>query len=441
MAWDWPHAVPTHVVQRWTDIQAINALERGSPALRQAWQETALRELLAHATHASAWWRQWLTPTGLQTDPALLTQLPILTREDFRAAIEHGGPLRMPPWHGSTSPKSTSGSSGVPVQLHISQLAGRVVDSHYMADHRRHGRDLRLKLAALQMRFEPHPGNDHHLLPGDDWQGISPILARQTMGASMREHAQWLQRVDPAYLNVWPTVLSGMLDAYEDGLPAPANLQQVMTIGETVTPALRARTRRLLGASIRDRYTCEEIGPIALQCPHDGSDNPRYHVCASNVIVEVVDHVGHAVMERPGRVLVTGLQHWACPAIRYDLGDVASLAPQCSCCGAHVPTLFNLLGRKRFLIRLPSGERIFLNITGGDFLAVAQVREFRIVQTTELTIEVELVLDQPLSGAENAALLAMLRDKIDAGFDFRLRQVDAIAWAPGGKRQDTLSLV
>ncbi|MES2975117.1 MAG: AMP-binding protein [Pseudomonadota bacterium] len=436
--WDWPNTVPTHVVQRWIDMQAIDALEQSAPPFWLAWQQRALRELAANAAQVSGWWRRWLTVPPGQLTHRTLGQLPVLRREDFRAAIESEGALRMPPWHGPTATKSTSGSSGVPVQFHLSALSGRVVDSHYMADHHRHGRNLRLPTAALLTRFEEHPGAEHRMLPGDPWQGIAPTAARRSMGASMREHAQWLRRLNPAYLNTAPAVLAGIVDACEEGEPPPAGLQQVMTVGETVTPELRERTLRMLGASIRDRYTCEEVGTVALQCPHDES---RYHVCVGNNIVEIVDDAGHAVAAgQPGRVLVTGLQHWASPAVRYDLGDIASMAPQCTC-GAQVPVLFKLLGRKRFLVRLPSGERIFLKIVAKDFLRIAPVREFRVTQLTAQAMRVELVLERALSPDEHAALLAMLRKQVYADFDYDIRQVDAIAWTPGAKRQDVVSLV
>lgn len=329
-AWDWPNAIPTHVVQRWTDMQAIATLEQSAPPFWQAWQESALRDLAANAAQASGWWRRWLGASAGSLSLACLPLLPILSREDFRAAVESEGPLRMPAWHGTTSPKSTSGSSGMPVQLYLSSLSGRVVDSHYMQDHRRHGRDMRQRLAALLQRFEPHPGLEHRELPGDPWQGISKTFARRVQRESLHEHALWLQRVNPAYLTTRPAVLDGLLDEIEGGVAAPAGLRQVLTVSETVVPALRERARRLLGATITDRYSCEEVGPIALQCP---VDETHYHVCVSNVVVGA-------------------------------MGD-----------------------------------------------------------------------DQRL------ALVAMLRACISPEFDYELREVEAIAWAPGGKRQDIVSLV
>jgi phenylacetate-CoA ligase len=440
-AWDWPYRLPPTVGQRMLDVHAFRTLENSGHAMQLHFQGTALNALVGHARQASAWWREWLKPPpGVPGVP--LQEMPILQRADFRAAVESaGGALPLPPLHGGVAQRSTSGSTGVPVSFFISQLASRMVDAQYFADHARHGRDLRLKLAALLTRFEEHPGIAHRVLPADPLLGTSAIAARRSLGYPMRQHAAWLRTVNPAYLNTAPSVLAGLLQEYEEGEPAPTALRQVMTVGETVPPSLRERTRRVLGATIRDRYTCEEVGPIALQCPHDTSDDPAFHTCTGNAIVEVVDDAGKpCAAGQPGRVLVTGLHHWASPAIRYDIGDVAALSPQCAC-GAQVPTLTRLLGRKRFLIRLPSGERKFLKLVASDWLKIAPVREHRVTQHAEQAIRVELVMDRPLEQDEKDRMLGMLREAVHPSFEFDIQQVAAIAWAPGAKRQDVVSLV
>lgn len=175
----------------------------------------------------------------------------------------------MPPTHGGTRKGLTSGSSGVPVDFYVSALAQRVSDSHYLADHTRHGRDLRRLFAGLLTRFAPHPGQPHQVITGDRWLGMGTMVGRNSQHGSIREHAQWLHDTGPAYLNTAPSVLRGMLDEIESGsVSAPQGLEQVLTIGETVDDVLRQRTRALTGASIRDRYTCEEIDRTA-GAPHE----------------------------------------------------------------------------------------------------------------------------------------------------------------------------
>jgi phenylacetate-CoA ligase len=437
-AWDWPNSIAADVMQRLIDIHATLLLERSPPEFWQGFQIRALRALVAHAQHVSPWWRQWLQVPAHDVSLETLARLPVLRRENFRAAVESAGALPLPPAHGSTRLDVTSGSSGVPSSFHVSKLADRLMLSAYHADHERHGRDLSQPMAALLARLQPHPGREHVYEPPNPARGFGPIFMRYSRNTPMREHARWLTRIDPVYLNTSPTVLCGMLDAYDDGLPPPRNVRQVLPIGETVSSALRAQALRVLGASIRDRYSCEEIGPIALQCPQD---DQRFHVCVSNAIVEVVDDDGRpCAYGLAGSVLVTGLFQWASPAVRYDLGDIATLHASCIC-GEQVPTLSNLLGRKRFLLRLPSGDRVYMNIMAKHLTDVAPVREHRLTQYTEQDIRIEVVMDRPLTDAEREGLLNMLRNTVHAALTYHVEQVDAIAWAPTFKRQDLVCLV
>lgn len=440
--WQWPRQAPAADVQRIADVAMICSLEQAPRELQLDFQTRLLRRLVLFAQQVSPLWREWLKAVD---DTALyagaMQLLPIMERTRFRDFAESGGPLPVPREHGSVTPHSTSGSTGQPASFHVSQFSLRLVRHHYMADAQRHGRNQMLKRAALGSRTDPHPGHEHVFARGNPWLGDSHLYTRRNVDFSMEEHALWLARLAPVYLATNPTVLSGILEAYEAGIQPAAGLQQVMTFGATVEPALRERARRILGASIRDRYSCEEIGPIALQCPHDTSDDPGYHVCVSNAIVEVVDNVGQPCADgQTGRVLVTGLHHWASPAIRYDLGDVASLSPRCRC-GAQVPTLFNLLGRKRALLRTPSGQSKFVRLGASDWLDVAPVREFRLVQQTRDTILVEIVLDGQLGESRKAGVTAMLQQRVSDEFNWDIRQVSAIDWPPGAKRQDVVCLL
>lgn len=436
--WNWPWTADMAHARLLVDVDAVMLLERSEPPFWQAAQVRMLQALAAHVASASHWWRNWLTlPAGTLT-LATLPRLPVLRRADFRASVEALGALKLPDAHGKTKTQSTSGSTGVPNTFHVSEWQMRLMSAHYQADHVRNDRDLRLPLAAILTRFDPHPGEEHRVEPANSVRGTGPQYMRYSPQRTMREHAQWLARIDPAWLNTSPAVLSGMLDEYERGLPPPRNLRHILQIGETVWPALREQVKRVLGAKITDRYTCEEIGPIAFQCPHDET---RYHVCVGNAIVEVVDDDGKPLPHgTPGSVLITGLHQWASPVIRYELGDVATLHATCTC-GEKVPTLSDLLGRKRFLIRLASGERVYANIRAEHWTEIAPVREHRLTQYSPTDVRAELVLERPLTEAERTKLVDMLRDKLHAEFTYHVEQVEKIEWTRSHKRQDLVCLV
>src|SRR6185295_14515719 len=97
------------------------------------------------------------------------------------------------------------------------------------------------------------------------------------------------------------------------------------------------------GVGVVDVYSSEECGQIALQCP----EHEQYHVQSESVLVEVLDDEGRPCAPGTiGRVVLTTLQNFAMPLIRYDIGDFAEPGPACPC-GRALPVLTRIVGRVR----------------------------------------------------------------------------------------------
>ena len=436
--WDWPHRLPAEVMQRLVDVQAILALERGPRALQHDFQRRALARLLAHLRGASPWWRQRLAGVPAEVDPEDMASLPIMSRADFREFHEAGAPLPLPPSHGTTLQHSTSGTSGIPVRFHLSDLATRLVKHQYEADHERQGRDLHKRRLIINTRVPEHAGQEHIVQPAMPLVGEGEVLLRRTTHSDMAGHARWVSKMSPAYISVVPVIWASLHDEYERGIAPPRGLLQVIPHGESLPPELRERTRAITGASMRDRYSCEEIGPMAFQCP---VDETRYHVTQSNAIVEVLDEQGRPCASGvPGRLIVTGLHHWASPMLRYDIGDQAAMEPHCSC-GASCPVLSGVVGRRLHMFLLRDGQRVQAFVRAKQWLAAAPILQHRMIQQSVDRVRVELVLAQALSEEQRQAVAAMLSTVISDQLAYEVHQVTEITWPAGAKRQDTVSLV
>jgi phenylacetate-CoA ligase len=433
----WPHEVPAPVAHALVDAHFIRAMELGPPVWWQQWQTARLAEMLAWLG-TKDWWTVWAASRLGPTSPIeTLSGLPIMLRENYRVLIAAHEP-EVPEDHGKLSDCSTSGSSGVPVTFWRSEMALRINANHYWADHQRQGRDLTQRMGVLTAGQDPHAGV-HRELIGEDWLHPGLQMSRLTTQFTLEQHARWLCDHPVAYLATPPGTLAGMIAMMQElGIQAP-KLLQIMPHGQTVSPELRERTRRVLGASIRDRYCCEEVGPVAFQCP-DSDD--YYHCCVANVGVEVVDEDNRPLAAgMQGTVLVTGLHQWASPAVRYQLGDVASLHAKCPACGATVPTLSQLLGRKHVLLRMKDRTWRYVQPLASDWLQCAAFLEYRLVQTKPFAFRAEFVLDHAISADEVDLLVKMLTKRIGPEFTFELVQLDAIPWPPGRKRQEFVGLM
>jgi phenylacetate-CoA ligase len=432
----WPLHVPQAVANLLVDCQWIEFYEREPTKTVALFQQQQISKVIHHAISHSPWWCERLRGIVGQRTP--FNSLPLLDRQEYRASVESiGGSLPLPNGHGTAQKNSTSGSSGVPLTFYVSSLAGRIVNSHYFFDEKRQGRDRSALRVELMGRVPAHDG-DHIEIAGNALLGQGLLLKRKVQQASIKEHARWLARVEPAYVCTPPSLLDGLLDEYEAGEIAPPRIKQIASSAETVTQELRDRAQAILGASIRDRYSCEEVGPIAFQCPHNDT---HYHVARTNCLVEILDEAGQPCAPGViGRVLVTNLHNYASPAIRYEIGDLAAWEPFCPC-GYKGAALTRLLGRKRFLIRLPSGERTAVRFGAKEWLGIAPFRETRLVQVSEGILNAELVLDRPMTTDEKDAVLAMLRSEISPHLTYEIKEMDRINWGPTYKRQDVVSLI
>ena len=60
----------------------------------------------------------------------------------------------------------------------------------------------------------------------------------------VHEQVDWLLRTDPHILLLYPSMLSALLDELTQRTARPKNLIEIRTVGETLSPFLRYRTRK-----------------------------------------------------------------------------------------------------------------------------------------------------------------------------------------------------
>src|SRR5207249_28486 len=118
---------------------------------------------------------------------------------------------------------------------------------------------------------------------------------------------------------------------------------------------LSAHDRRLIESTfatkVFNEYGSGELGSIAHEC-EEGS----LHISAENMIVEVLDGDRPCQSGEVGELVVTELNNYATPLIRYRTGDFAALSrAQCKC-GRTLPFIENLFGRAYDTIRNREGK-------------------------------------------------------------------------------------
>ena len=238
----------------------------------------------------------------------------------------------------------------------------------------------------------------------------------------------WMRRLNPHFIYTLPSNLEALLwtiGVNDPGLPA---LRKVFTGGEVLDDSLRERTRRILGVEIADNYGSTELFP-AWQCPA-GS----YHLNAEHVMVELLDDGSHPVKPGElGRVVVTTLENYLQPLIRYDSGDYAlAIEGQCEC-GRSLPRIGKVVGRSINLFRLRSGE-LYLPWRFYDHLGpLDKVQQLQLVQRAIDYFVVRYVRAEPVESEVQESIEKSIAASLGNGVTVRLERVDQIARTPRGK--------
>ena len=133
--------------------------------------------------------------------------------------------------------------------------------------------------------------------------------------------------------------------------PRKTKVNQFLSWVDPVDAELRELTKRAFGCRIIDRYSSEEFGVIAVQCPkHD-----HLHLVSPYLYMEIVDDEGNEVSRGEiGRVQLTSLTNRTFPLFRYQLGDLVIAGDACN--KINWPTIEKIAGRTRDYLEGPNGE-------------------------------------------------------------------------------------
>jgi phenylacetate-coenzyme A ligase PaaK-like adenylate-forming protein len=145
-----------------------------------------------------------------------------------------------------------------------------------------------------------------------------------------------LNDYQPDIMVMPPSAAARLADEQASGRLA-IHPRTILSSGEVLTDAARARFRAAWGADLYDTYVMTETGLIGAECQHRGG----IHISEDLTIIESVDDRHQPVPHGTtgAKVLVTNLTNYAQPLIRYEVPDRVTLSPDICRCGRPFTTI------------------------------------------------------------------------------------------------------
>lgn len=413
-------------------IQQLNDYARADTGRQQALQTMNLNRLFRWAYAHSTYWRTLLRNLGAPDFPDplhTLSQLPVLYRHVLQTQMEALSCVSALPPNSCVMAHST-GSTGRPVRTWKERQPYRL---RYLAFTGLNAQwhQLNRQRDFLRISARIKDGRQDSWGPPDSWfETTGKLYLAQSLGRDLHDLYQLIQQYQPGYINVTSSIAHALAQHAREKDNATAFIDAFLVTGETVTDTMRRDCQAAFGARLINRYTCEEVGWLAMQCPK----YHHLHVLTANVIVEIVDAEGRPCPEGvPGRVLVTALHSHAMPLIRYDIGDIAEWGPPCDC-GINLPVIKRILGRDNQTIRTPDGRSRYVILIAEDFLSIAPLNDIRLRYYRDPLARLQIACDTPLTASQHQALVTKVQDLLGFECPVDVIEEQVIDWGETDKR-------
>jgi phenylacetate-CoA ligase len=205
-------------------------------------------------------------------------------------------------------------------------------------------------------------------------------------------------------------------------------LKAVFVTGEVCLPHDRKSIEEFFNVPVADCYGSRDGGFIGHECP-----DRKVHITAENVIVEILDGDEPQPVGDEGEIVLTHLDSFGMPFIRYRTGDTGRLLKGRCSCGRGLPLMDVVQGRVTDLLRLPDGTFKHALSVIYPIRELAGIDRFRVKQARDFKIEIDIMTQRPAQELDSEKILQRVRPVFGDSLDIKINWVNSIESTASGK--------
>lgn len=364
--------------QRLKEFKALKSQENWHSTKINTMQTQKLSALIKHTYSTSVWYKPIIESAAIDLDNITLADLqkmPITTKADIRENTEAFISTKYP--KETLNKAKTGGSTGVSLNL-------------YFDEHCQQNRN------AAQMYADNLAGWYIGARTAAVW-GNPPVAKtiKQKIRSYLLERTIYLDTMDlnPTSMNIFvdqwqnfkPEVIFGHSHSiYIFAKHIIANqITHLRPKGIVATSMMlleheRDSIEEAFNCKVTNRYGCEEVGLIAVECEiHKGM-----HINSPHIILECLNEYNQPVEPgTPGKLVITDLNNYGMPLLRYRVEDVGVLSERRCECGRTTPLLEKLEGRVAdFLKKADGGQVAGVSLVERTLTKIPGIEQMQLVQ-------------------------------------------------------------
>ncbi len=220
-----------------------------------------------------------------------------------------------------------------------------------------------------------------------NWVGIQRN-AMVPLEKSLDEQVRFLVKYKPHIIDAYPSRLNSVAQFIVDHNIKIRRPKIITTNSETLFPAVRSRIEEAFGAKVTCVYDSWEFGQMAWECPkHNG-----LHINADSLVMQIMSGSQELNDGQSGEIVLTDLDNYAMPFIRYNIRDRgAKLLRKCNC-GIAFPVLESISGRSNDFVFSPTGQELSPLVIDQTVKLHQGIVEYQIIQDSIAGLTIEMVV-------------------------------------------------
>ena len=310
-------------------------------------RKAKLSSFLKHAKDNVPYWSEKMIAYSdkdiLNAPVDVVSDLPVLTKDVFREEMDRMWASNIEKFHIAT----TGGTTGTPLVIH-----------------RDYNCDLITKAYLIRARhnwgLEPWDKAVHLFSFGKAslLGTIRMRLANKKIGDAFpsseterKKNFELIETFKPKALEGFATGLLTSVDM--EGKQMNTGIPVIISTGEMLYSHQREQLEEYFGGKVYTYYGSNEVGSIAFD-----NEDQKLEVNRDHVLFDTVNESGKSVRNEEGRVVVTDMDNYAMPFIKYELGDIAVLRDDKDLESQGRTIIHELLGRSQDFLSGQDGRRL-----------------------------------------------------------------------------------
>jgi phenylacetate-CoA ligase len=210
----------------------------------------------------------------------------------------------------------------------------------------------------------------------------------------------------------------------------PVDIPKVVVLG-TYSARRRNELQNFFSTEVFNRYSPHEMEGLAFSCNvHRGM-----HIASDCYHIEFVDPSDRLVdCGEMGEIIVTDMDNYLMPLIRYRVGDVGYAIEEPCTCGRAMPLMGDLDGRTRDCFTDAKGARIAPSKIAAVLHDEPDVVLFQVTQDEALQITANIIVRSPRAAVDLCSNIQLrLANLVGEGLPLKVKVVDNLSLEANGK--------